>query len=196
MITSVRLVAAIAILTGCHFWNCQPYFLALFVIAGISDMLDGFIARKFDCCTEFGATLDSVSDLLLYFAGAIFLTLTATNYICASMVPIVIGAAVQVFHLAYSFHKFRKFPAYHSVYSRVSAYAIYFSVIAFCLWKPPFILSTIAIMWTACSLEGIIISTILQRATINVDSIFVAIRLKDEIVQEKATRPALSCGPH
>ena len=45
----------------------QAYLLALivFVLAGISDGLDGYIAKRFDCVTQFGAILDPVADKLL-----------------------------------------------------------------------------------------------------------------------------------
>ncbi|MBP1751213.1 MAG: hypothetical protein H6Q57_49 [Geobacteraceae bacterium] len=39
--------------------------LWLFLLAGISDALDGFIARRFDMRTELGATLDPIADKVL-----------------------------------------------------------------------------------------------------------------------------------
>jgi cardiolipin synthase len=39
--------------------------LLLFLLAGLSDALDGFIARRFGLCTKLGAMLDPVADKLL-----------------------------------------------------------------------------------------------------------------------------------
>jgi len=39
--------------------------LVFFLLAGVSDALDGFIARRFDLCTKLGAILDPVADKLL-----------------------------------------------------------------------------------------------------------------------------------
>jgi cardiolipin synthase len=39
--------------------------LLFFLLAGLSDALDGFIARRFDLCTKLGAMLDPVADKLL-----------------------------------------------------------------------------------------------------------------------------------
>jgi len=39
--------------------------LGVFLIAGVSDALDGFIARRFDLCTRLGAILDPLADKLL-----------------------------------------------------------------------------------------------------------------------------------
>jgi CDP-diacylglycerol--glycerol-3-phosphate 3-phosphatidyltransferase len=38
-------------------------FWAIYFACGISDMLDGFLARKLNAATHFGAVLDSVADL-------------------------------------------------------------------------------------------------------------------------------------
>ena len=42
-----------------------PMALVLFLAAGITDGLDGYIAKRFDCVSEFGAVLDPVADKLL-----------------------------------------------------------------------------------------------------------------------------------
>ena len=40
-------------------------FILIYIICGITDMLDGFIARKINATSEFGAKLDSVADMLI-----------------------------------------------------------------------------------------------------------------------------------
>lgn len=45
-----------------------PILLALLIIAGISDILDGFIARKFNMQSKVGAVLDPFADKLMQFA--------------------------------------------------------------------------------------------------------------------------------
>ena len=41
-------------------------FLVIYTFAGLTDVLDGYIARKSGKASEFGARLDSISDLLFY----------------------------------------------------------------------------------------------------------------------------------
>lgn len=46
----------------------------VFIIAGITDILDGYIARKYDQSTDIGAALDPLADKLMTFAVLISFT--------------------------------------------------------------------------------------------------------------------------
>ena len=43
----------------------SPAFFVLYIAAGLSDMLDGFVARKTDTVSELGARLDTMADFVL-----------------------------------------------------------------------------------------------------------------------------------
>lgn len=63
--------------------------LVLLVIAGGSDGLDGFLAKRFDWRTRLGSLLDPAADKLLI--GSVFLTLTWLGH-----VPLLLAAIVIV----------------------------------------------------------------------------------------------------
>lgn len=68
VITSMRIVGAICLLFT------KPLSIPFFVIytlAGISDVVDGWIARTTKCTSELGSKLDSIADLLFYSIMAI-----------------------------------------------------------------------------------------------------------------------------
>ncbi|MCG6871261.1 MAG: CDP-alcohol phosphatidyltransferase family protein [Gammaproteobacteria bacterium] len=48
--------------------------LAIFFVAGVSDALDGFIAKRYDCVTQLGAILDPLADKLLLVSSYVVLT--------------------------------------------------------------------------------------------------------------------------
>ena len=154
IITSVRLLAALTLILMCMIGTARPMFIPLFVAGGISDMLDGFIARRFDWCTEFGATLDSVSDLCLYVSVITFFTLYAATDFSKGFPFLLLGAAVQAAHIAYSYIRFKQFPAYHTTFSRVCAYAMFFGAIIFWQIRATWILPILGVFWTLCSFEG------------------------------------------
>ena len=62
-ITSLRIVGTLALLALEPM--SAPFFL-VYTLTGVTDALDGFIARATGCVTHFGAKLDSIADLLFY----------------------------------------------------------------------------------------------------------------------------------
>lgn len=184
LITSVRLFAAIAIFVLAIFApdHGARHFVWLFCSAGVSDMLDGFIARRFNLCTEFGAKLDSISDLSLYVSAITYLFYTAPQALQQVSPVIWLGAFTQVFHLAYSYWRFRTFPSYHSDFTRFAAYLIFFLLLLFLKTTAAFLLGTISVIWFLCSLEGIAISVILRESASDLKGIneALAIRAKSE----------------
>jgi cardiolipin synthase len=71
------------ILDGHYAWA-----LLLFFVAGFSDGVDGYLAKRFDWHTRLGALLDPIADKLLV-AGT-FLTLTYTQHIPVWLAAVVI----------------------------------------------------------------------------------------------------------
>lgn len=64
ILSTLRLLAVIPLLL------LEPLrwpFMVVYVLAGLSDMLDGPIARKFNITSQFGAALDGIADLLFLF---------------------------------------------------------------------------------------------------------------------------------
>lgn len=61
-ITAVRIVCSIALL---FFPVFSPAFYTLYIVAGISDMIDGTVARKTGTVSEFGSKLDTGADFVL-----------------------------------------------------------------------------------------------------------------------------------
>jgi cardiolipin synthase len=74
--------------------------LAVFAFAGLSDALDGYLARRFAFATRFGAYLDPAADKLLMLASFVTLTmihavpLWLTALVIARDIAIVIGVAI------------------------------------------------------------------------------------------------------
>lgn len=61
-ITFFRIAASIVLLFCPVF---SPAFYVFYIVAGVSDMLDGFVARKTDTVSELGARLDTMADFVL-----------------------------------------------------------------------------------------------------------------------------------
>ncbi len=78
MLTSIRimLVPIYLLVFFSDMENKLYLALAIFILAGITDFLDGYIARKYDLITKLGKALDPLADKLMMFAVLISLALS------------------------------------------------------------------------------------------------------------------------
>lgn len=68
-------MALIPVFASLLFYGYSATALAVFVIAGVSDGLDGFIARRFKQESELGTIIDPIADKLLMTSAFILLTM-------------------------------------------------------------------------------------------------------------------------
>lgn len=76
--------------------------LTLIVVAGMSDALDGFLAKRFDWRTRLGSLLDPAADKLLLVS--VFMSLTFLGLVPAGVTAIVIGRDVVIVLGALTYH--------------------------------------------------------------------------------------------
>lgn len=74
LLTFLRM-ALIPVFASLLFYGSNGWALIVFVIAGISDGVDGFVARRFKQESELGTILDPIADKLLMTTAFIILTL-------------------------------------------------------------------------------------------------------------------------
>lgn len=104
----------------------SPAFYALYTLAGITDMLDGPVARKTHTVSRNGAMLDSVAD-------AVFLTaaLSALLPVLAEHCPawvlwlVLLAAALRCGAYGVGFYKFSHFAAYHTRLNKLTGAALF-----------------------------------------------------------------------
>src|SRR5690348_926103 len=76
LITLAR-ICLVPIIIGCVISGAWPAAFWLFLAAGLSDGLDGFIAKRFNQRSELGAILDPLADKALLVSLTIALALSA-----------------------------------------------------------------------------------------------------------------------
>lgn len=74
LLTFLRM-ALIPVFASLLFYGYSKWALAVFIVAGVSDGIDGFLARRFNQESELGTILDPVADKLLMTTAFIILTL-------------------------------------------------------------------------------------------------------------------------
>ena len=132
VLTSLRIVGAVVMLF------IEPLtipFYVLYLVCGLSDALDGYVARKTHTARPNGARLDSIADLLFY-------TVMLSSLIRSgklAYVPLaawcIAGAAVALRLVSYSwaFLKFHRFASQHTYGNKFTG---------FCVFVLPFLLAS------------------------------------------------------
>ena len=82
------------------FMDCKAIVaFAVFVIASVTDFLDGYIARKNNLVTDFGKFLDPIADKLLVTACLLSLSFSREAYVWATMIILIREFVVTGFRL-------------------------------------------------------------------------------------------------
>ena len=136
IITGFRVLISIALLFCPVF---SPVFYMLYLIAGLSDMIDGTIARRTNTVSEFGARFDTAADFVFAVVCLIkFLpVISMPIWLC---VWIVFIALIKIINTISGYIAQRKLVAVHSVMNKVTG------VLLFIL---PLTLSIIPLMYSA-----------------------------------------------
>ena len=93
-------IIAIPLVVIVFFWLPQPWARPsaglLFALAGITDYLDGYLARRLGQTSSFGAFLDPVADKLIVAAALVLLVQADPSVSLALVAAIIIGREITV----------------------------------------------------------------------------------------------------
>ena len=116
IITSLRILLSFILLFCPTF---SPAFFVLYIAAGVSDMIDGAVARKTETVSEFGSRLDTGADFV--FAAVCLIKLLPVLHIPAWLyIWIAIIALIKVANIAAGFIRQKEFLSVHSVINKVT----------------------------------------------------------------------------
>ena len=116
VITTIRILCSVVLLFCAAL---SPWFYALYITAGVSDMVDGWVARKTNTVSDFGSKLDTVADIL-------FVTVCLVKLLPVLHLPVWIYvwigiiACIKVFNIVYSYAVRKQFLSDHSILNKVT----------------------------------------------------------------------------
>ncbi|CAB1275969.1 CDP-diacylglycerol--glycerol-3-phosphate 3-phosphatidyltransferase [Candidatus Nitrosacidococcus tergens] len=96
VITILRLIAIPALVVIFYLPDTREICAALFIFAAITDWLDGYLARKWQQTSSFGAFLDPVADKLIVVVSLILLLQSYPSTLMAISVMIIVGREILV----------------------------------------------------------------------------------------------------
>ena len=127
IITGFRVLISIALLF-CPFFS--PVFYVLYLIAGLSDMIDGTIARRMNTVSEFGARFDTAADF-------VFVVVCLIKFLPVISIPawlyvwIVLIALIKIINIISGYVVQKKLMAVHSVMNKVTGVSLFILPLTF-----------------------------------------------------------------
>ena len=116
LITSIRILCSIALLFCAAL---SPAFYTLYITAGVSDMLDGWVARKTNTVSDFGSKLDTVADI--FFVAVCLVKLLPNLHLPVWIYAwIAVIASIKVLNIVYDYAIRKQFLADHSILNKVT----------------------------------------------------------------------------
>lgn len=124
LLTALRIVGAISLLF------IEPFcawFYIVYTLSGLSDVLDGFVARITKTTSEFGARLDSIADLLFY-AAMLIRILPALLEKMPSWIWVFVAIVLAIRVSAYivALAKYRRFASVHTYLNKATGLLVFF----------------------------------------------------------------------
>ena len=127
IITFIRILCSIAILF-CPVFSVAFY--SLYITAGVSDMVDGWVARKTNTASEFGAKLDTIADII--FVITCLLKLIPVMDIPTWLyVWIGIIALIKIINVISGYVVQKQFVAIHSLMNKVTGVLLFLLPLTF-----------------------------------------------------------------
>lgn len=121
VLTFSRIALSVALLTQTPL---SPAFLALLAAAGITDMIDGAIARATGSETEFGEKLDSIADVVLA-AICLATILPAVSLPLWLLIWIAVIAVEKIANLAGGLLMYRRLIAPHTTANKIAGVLVF-----------------------------------------------------------------------
>lgn len=102
----------------------SAWFYILYLSCGLTDMIDGAIARKTGTVSKVGARLDTVADFTFMFVCCVKI-LPLIHIPVWLWVWIIIIALIKIFNIAFVFIHEKKLISIHSVLNKITGFALF-----------------------------------------------------------------------
>ncbi len=123
VITSLRIVGTVWLMFTVPF---SRLFYVIYTFCGVTDVLDGWIARRTKSTSEFGAKLDSIADLMFYSVMVIKIFPFLWS-VLPIQIWMIVGVILLLRLISYVvvFLKYRRFAAVHTYANKLTGAGVF-----------------------------------------------------------------------
>ena len=131
IITAIRLIL-VPVFIYCFFNTDIRIAFAVFLIASLSDLLDGYLARKWEVVSDFGKLFDPLADKIMQISAVVCLAIKGM----LPILPVIIAFSKELLMLAGSvlILKRRNFVVYSNKFGKIASFIFSF-VVCLCFFR-------------------------------------------------------------
>lgn len=168
-ISFLRIILSVLLL---YFRPLSLLFHTIYIICGLTDIMDGYIARKMGATSRFGARLDSIADLVM--VGVILIKYYPIVKLTDQILIWIIAISIlRLGSITVAYIKFKTFAILHTYGNKFTGIVLFVFVILY-----PHINNTTVLAYVICivaslsSIEELIIQVSSNKLQLNKRSIF------------------------
>ena len=125
----------------------SAWFYVFYLFCGFTDMIDGTIARKTGAVSKLGAKLDTIADFVFMLVCSIKI-LPLIRIALWLWVWIIIIASIKIFNIALVFIRKKKLISIHSVFNKITGFALFLLPLSLTLVETNYSVATICLLAT------------------------------------------------
>ena len=144
----------------------------ILIIIGLTDVLDGYLARKYKKQTIIGSWLDSISDLIFYILLVIYTLLNEYEIINAIKYYVIIVIVLKLLTIIIGFIKYKKFGFLHTLGNKITGIILFVGLCFYILFKDILIIKIGLFFSIISSLEELLITMIKNKYNENIKGIW------------------------
>ena len=173
-LSALRILSVPALLALAYASVTGP-FLALIGAALASDVLDGFLARRFGLASELGARLDSWADLTLYAALPACAYWLWPEVVRAQLPYVGLIALAYLAPIGVGWLKFGRMPCYHTWGAKATAAIMPVALVFLFVFDQPWLFHAATGLFLMVAVEEILITAVLLQWRPNVPTFLHAV---------------------
>jgi len=132
-------------------------FITIYIICGLSDILDGYIARKTHTESTLGAKIDSIADLVMFTVITSVMIIWIGDQISTFLPQIVAVVFIRLINLLYTKYKYHTFASIHTWGNKITGLLIFTIPIVFVISHSSSIVTIVLVISIISAVEESVI---------------------------------------
>jgi CDP-diacylglycerol--glycerol-3-phosphate 3-phosphatidyltransferase len=132
----------------------SAWFYVLYLFCGLTDMIDGTIARKTGAVSKIGAKLDAVADFVFMFVCwvKIFPLIHIPVWLWVWIIVVVL---IKIFNITLVFIQKKKLISIHSVLNKITGFALFLLPLSLTFVETTYSIATICVLATIAATQEV-----------------------------------------